>query len=52
MVHLYVLDARIILLSIVSGLGHVEDRWSLGGVIDDVVIDVIVVDNVGYVATT
>ena len=45
------MHARITLLSIVSGLGHMEDRWSLGRIIDNVVIDVIVVDNVGHIAT-
>ena len=47
--HGHILHPWIVTLSL---LGHVEDRWSFGGIIYYVVIDIVVVYNVSHVAST
>ena len=40
----------VILLHIMSSLSHMEHWWGLTWIIDNVIVDVIVVDNIGHVA--
>ena len=51
LVHLDILHTIIILLDIMSCLCHVENRWGFAWIIDDVIVDVIIIDDVGDVAS-